>query len=246
MMLRGNERKDVFIDDEDRRRFLDVLYAKREQGSYYLYSYCLMDNHVHLVLKEANDSISRIMRRITTSYVGYFNRKYRRSGHLFQDRYKSENVESDSYLLTVIRYVHQNPEKAGIGKTETYPWSSCSGYLRGTGDSYLPEFAEILNMFSENRNVAIEGFRRFHMELSQEACMDVMEDCKLDDNHEAQIRKFLQIRGITLKDISKPEYLNTRKELIIWLQENTAMSGRKLAEVTGINRETIRKILANK
>jgi len=121
VMLRGNELKDIFIDDEDRMRFLDVLHTKREQGSYYIYSYCLMDNHVHLVLKESNDSISRIMRRITTSYVGYFNRKYKRVGHLFQDWYKSENVESDSYLLTVIRYVHQNSEKAGIAKTETYP-----------------------------------------------------------------------------------------------------------------------------
>jgi len=107
VMLRGNERKDIFIDDEDKVRFLDMLYAKRERESYYLYSYCLMDNHVHLVLKEANDSISRIMRRITTSYAGYFNRKYKRSGHLFQDRYKSENVESDSYLLTVIRYIRK-------------------------------------------------------------------------------------------------------------------------------------------
>jgi predicted HTH transcriptional regulator len=118
--------------------------------------------------------------------------------------------------------------------------------LSETGDSCLPEFAEIINMFSENHNVAIERFRRFHMEFSQEACMDVMEDCKSDDNHEAQIQEFLQIKGIALMDISKPEYLYTRKELIIWLQENTVMSGRKLAEVTGINRETIRKILANK
>jgi len=116
VMLRGNERKDIFMDDEDKARFLDVLYTKREHDSYYLYSYCLMDNHVHLVIKEGNDSISRIMRRITTSYAGYFNRKYKRAGHLFQDRYKSENVESDSYLLTVIRYLHQDTEKAGLAK----------------------------------------------------------------------------------------------------------------------------------
>ena len=249
VMLRGNERKDIFIDDEDKVRFLDVLYTKREHDNYNIYSYCLMDNHVHLVIKEANDSISRIMRRITTSYAGYFNRKYKRVGHLFQDRYKSENVESDSYLLTVIRYVHKNPEKVVLATAETYFWSSYRGYLSGAGDNYLPEFMEILNMFSENPDLAVERFRHFHTELSQETCMDIVEDDKADDNKESQvhlqIQQFLLAKKITLVDISKPECVDVRKELIIWLKENSAMSGRKLAEVTGINRETIRKILVN-
>jgi len=246
VMLRGNERKDIFMDDEDKARFLDVLYTKREQESYFIYSYCLMDNHIHLVIKEANDSISRIMRRITTSYVGYFNRKYKRVGHLFQDRYKSENVESDGYLLTVIRYVHQNPEKAGLAKAETYPWSSYPGYLRGAGDRYLPEFGEVLAMFSENPDVGVEKFRQFHTELSQVTCMDIAQDDEVDNVQiHGQMEQFLQAKGIMLVDISKPEYSDARRELIIWLQENTLMSGRKLAEVTGINRETIRKILVS-
>ncbi|WP_090941787.1 hypothetical protein [Pelosinus propionicus] len=87
-----------------------------------------------------------------------------------------------------------------------------------TGDSYLSEFVEILNMLSESHNVAaIERFRRFHMEFSQEACMDVMEEHKSDDNHEAQIQEFLQIKGIALVVILKSEYIYTRKELVIWL-----------------------------
>jgi REP element-mobilizing transposase RayT len=74
-----------------------------------------MDNHIHLVIKEGKDPIARIMKRIGTSYVYYFNKKYRRTGHVFQDRFRSENVKDDSYLLSVIRYVHQNPIKPGIG-----------------------------------------------------------------------------------------------------------------------------------
>ncbi|MGI6093721.1 MAG: transposase [Negativicutes bacterium] len=251
VMLRGNERKNIFMDDEDKARFLDVLYAKRENQSYYIYAYCLMDNHVHLLIREANDSISRIMRRITTSYVGYFNRKYKRAGHLFQDRYKSENVESDSYLLTVIRYIHQNPDKAGIAKTEEYPWSSYRAYLKAEGNNRsLPEFTDILQIFSERMDVAVERFRQFHTESSQESCMDVKEDDDADEHKKMQVRlqinQLLQAKGIAFADISKPEYCVVRKELIIWLKENTSMSGRKLAEVMEINRETIRKILVSR
>ena len=113
-MLRGNERKKIFLDDYDRQRFLDTLLKKKAQTELAVYAYCLMDNHIHLVLSDEQNEISTIMKGIATSYAMFFNSKYNRVGHVFQDRFRSETVGDERYLLSVIRYVHNNPVKAGI------------------------------------------------------------------------------------------------------------------------------------
>ena len=84
-----------------------------------------MSNHIHLLIEEGREDLGIVFRRIGARYVYWYNRKYKRSGHLFQDRYKSEAVKNDKYLLTVLRYIHQNPIKAGIeNDIRKYPWSS--------------------------------------------------------------------------------------------------------------------------
>jgi len=118
-----------------------------------------MNNHVHLVIREQKEPISRIVKKITTSYAYYFNAKHKRVGHLFQDRYKSETIEDEPYLLSVIRYVHNNPEKAGITKKEKYKWSSYSNYIDPS--DHLPkmlEIKEILEIFSLNIGKALKEF----------------------------------------------------------------------------------------
>jgi putative transposase len=91
-----------------------------------------MSNHVHLLLREGSEDISITMKRIGVSFVSYYNWKYWTTGHLFQDRFKSENMETTEYLLTVTRYIHQNPIKAGIAnKVDEWRWSSCVGYFCG-------------------------------------------------------------------------------------------------------------------
>ncbi len=114
IMIRGNERKNIFLDEQDKSRFVEILNDKKKSVSFYLQAFCLMDNHVHLMISEGVDDIARVMKRITVSYVYYFNKKYKRIGHLFQDRFRSEVVEDDNYVLSLARYIHQNPVKAGI------------------------------------------------------------------------------------------------------------------------------------
>ncbi len=104
----------MFEDDEDYIKYLDVLRECKEISGYKLYGYCLMGNHLHLLLKTGKEDLEQIFKRIGARYVYWYNFKYGRSGHLFQDRYKSEPVETDSYIVTVLRYIHQNPVKAGI------------------------------------------------------------------------------------------------------------------------------------
>lgn len=244
IMLRGNEQRDIFGDDTDKVAFLDFLYNKKVEEGCLIYAYCLMDNHVHVVVKEGVNGIAKFMRRIGTSYVKYYNQRYKRIGHLFQDRYKSENVETDGYLLTVIRYVHQNPEKAGICKSEDYHWSSYPAYLgeqRGVG--YGSEMAEVLGMFAQEADEALLRFRQFHDEHSKEVCLDIV-DHQMEAAAVQQIMQdTLNNTGITVKDLSKVENLPVLKNLILAILNNSRFSGRKISQVTGINRETIRKAL---
>jgi len=120
IMLRGINQQDIFEDDEDRQRFIKTLGRVKKETDIEIFAYCLMNNHIHLLIKEKNDEVSKIIKKIGTSYVYYFNWKNERSGHLFQDRYKSEVVESDEYLYTVIRYIHHNPVKAGLSGLADY------------------------------------------------------------------------------------------------------------------------------
>ena len=108
-MLRGIDRQQIFEDTEDYYRFLDIVHECREECEFKLYAYCLMGNHVHLLLKVETDSLETIFKKIGGRYVYYYNVKYQRIGHLFQDRFKSEPVDDDSYFLTVLRYIHSLP-----------------------------------------------------------------------------------------------------------------------------------------
>ena len=122
IMLRGINRQRIFEDDEDYRRFLNSLKEFKDKCGYEIYGFCLMSNHIHLLIKEGNEDLGIVFRRIGASYVYWYNWKYNRCGHLFQDRYKSETVENDVNLLSVLRYIHQNPVKAGIEKDlKNYP-----------------------------------------------------------------------------------------------------------------------------
>ena len=111
-MVRGINKRDIFLDDFDRLRFIDTLRRMNTEGEYSLYGYCLMRNHVHLLIKEEADPLHRTMKRIGVSYSYYFNKKYKRVGHLFQGRFRSQIIETDSSILSCLRYIHNNPVKA--------------------------------------------------------------------------------------------------------------------------------------
>ena len=125
VMLRGVNRDVIFLEDEDRERFLFALKAARDASEYKILAYCLMENHVHLVLRSGIEPIGCTVRRFGVRYAGWFNRKYDRVGHLFQDRFKSVPVDEDAHLVTLLRYVWNNPVEAGlVEQPEEYQWSS--------------------------------------------------------------------------------------------------------------------------
>jgi len=135
---RGDDRKKIFIDGTDYRKFLEYLLAAKEKFKFYLYAYCLMSNHDHLLLETTQPNISSVMQFINAAYTTYYNTKRKRCGHLFQGRYKSVLVDADSYFLELTRYIHLNPVKAKIvTRAEEYPWSSYKGYLNKGGDGVI-------------------------------------------------------------------------------------------------------------
>ena len=126
-MLRGMDRSAIFADQEDRRTFLRRLGENLLEGGCAVYAWVLMNNHAHLLFKSGRLGISGIMRRLLTGYAQYYNRRHSRTGHLFENRYKSILCEEDAYLLALVRYIHLNPIRAKVVATlielDRYPWS---------------------------------------------------------------------------------------------------------------------------
>lgn len=141
-MMRGINRQTIFENNGDRHYFLTVLKNCKEISGFRLYAFCLMSNHVHLLLETAEEPLEIIFKRIGSRYVGWYNRKYQRVGHLFQDRFRSENVEDDRYFMIVLRYILQNPMKAGIeSRPGNYQWSSYLAYEKGAGSITDTQYA---------------------------------------------------------------------------------------------------------
>ena len=129
VMMRGVNKLLIFVNDADKMRFLDILTTCKEISGFELYAYCLMGNHVHLLIGVKDEPLEKIVKRINNRYVYWFNLAHDRVGHMFQDRFKSEPVDDDNYFLTVLRYILQNPVKAGFcRKLSDYEWSSYADY----------------------------------------------------------------------------------------------------------------------
>ena len=156
VMLRGADQRVLFIDDEDCNRFLETLRRVKEGADFRLYACCLMGNHVHILMREGKVPLEQVFKRIGISYLYYYNWKYQLHGHLFQDRYRSESVNDDTYFLDVLRYICQNPVKAGLCRNITeYPWLRCSGIHNDTLVDSLTELTDLsgealLNFVSES------------------------------------------------------------------------------------------------
>ncbi|TET92719.1 MAG: hypothetical protein E3J46_00930 [Desulfobacteraceae bacterium] len=153
---RGNEKKKIYSDDQDKRRFLEILSETRNLYGVEVHAYVLMENHFHLVLMTSEANLSSFMQRFNTTYTVYYNRRHKRSGHLYQGRYKAILIEEDNYLLELSRYVHLNPvrikkfsrfdikEKRSI--IRRYPWSSYIGYIRLKDREAFVNYGKILGM----------------------------------------------------------------------------------------------------
>jgi putative transposase len=242
IMIRGINWQDIFHDDEDRQRFLNTLQKVKDVGQCEIYGYCLMDNHAHLMLKEKKDSLSQIMKRLGTSYVYWHNKKYERSGHLFQDRFKSENVEDNSTFLSVLRHIHQNPLTAQMVKDmNEYVWSSYSSYTKpakkGTG---LVDRQVALSMFSQDPEVALEAYIQYMECVVQQSHLEYAEKREYSDNKIKNNLGKLMNKG-PIPIVSQIE-TGERNEILKKLKDREGSSIRQIERITGIGRNNIVKV----
>lgn len=137
-MNRGYEGRVLFADDQDRLCFLDILEKVQGLTRMRILAYCLMDNHYHLVLQNLAGKMSEFFKMVNGQYGAYFRKRYGGRGYVFQDRYKSELIQDEAYLLIVIGYVLNNPVKGGLVHSfETYPWSSGHLYFKNSDCSWV-------------------------------------------------------------------------------------------------------------
>jgi REP element-mobilizing transposase RayT len=169
VILRGNAGHDIFFDKKDRSRFFLLLQEGMERYKHRIHAFCLMTNHIHLAIQVGEVPLSRIMQNVSFRYTRYINRRKKQVGHLFQGRYKALLIDADSYLLELVRYIHNNPVRAGLVKTpEEYPWSSHNVYL---GNVSIPWLTTdwVLSQFAGQKKRAVALYQDFVLKGKDEA-----------------------------------------------------------------------------
>jgi REP element-mobilizing transposase RayT len=160
VITRGNKKQRIFLDKEDKERFLKKLLEYKNRYNFVLYAYALMDNHVHLLIETQKIGLSKIMQGLLQSHTQWHNRKYTTVGHLFQGRYRAILCDKDDYLLLLVRYIHLNPFRAGIKGLKKYPWTSHGLYLKGEKNE-LVNIEFVLTQFANNKKTAFELYSSF-------------------------------------------------------------------------------------
>jgi len=161
VLTRGNNKQRIFTTEQEYSTFLAYLKALKKKKPFYLLAYCLMPNHVHLLIKVEDEPLSAIMQRLLVRYTKYFNVRNRKEGHLFQGRYKATICRKENYLLQLVRYMHLNPIRAKIVEDASgWRWSSHLQYMCGSKNMMVDE-DEVLKCFSDDKSEARAMYKRF-------------------------------------------------------------------------------------
>jgi REP element-mobilizing transposase RayT len=162
IIQRGNERRDIFISEQDRVKFYGYLSILHTRYNVDIHTYCLMRNHYHLIIETKDANLAKAMHSLNTSYTVYFNVKRKRSGHLFHGRYKAILVESDEYLHHLSRYIHLNPVRAGLVKDPLdYPYSSYRYFISSNKSPDWLNIDSVLSFFNSRVNKAKSLYKEF-------------------------------------------------------------------------------------
>ena len=237
IIQKGVDNQDIFYDDKDKKEFLNILMEVKIKYKFKIIAYCLMSNHIHLVLKIDKYFLSKVMKIISMQYVAHFNKKYKRSGHLFQNRFNSKCVENKKYFLDVCRYIEQNPEKAKICDVESYKWSSYHEYI---GEKSIVDKELLLHYFDNN----IENYRFFTTKGKCDDIEDFIEyelKSKMEDNELSNII----IKEFNLSNINEFKSM-PKEELqkgIEFLSNMKYTNFNQISRVIRINRYRLEKYL---
>lgn len=236
IMLRGINQQQIFEDEQDYKKFLKILEECKAICEYKIYAYCLMGNHIHLLLETGKEDCSLVMKRISTRFVYWYNLKYNRVGHLFQDRYRSEPVEDESYLVMATVYIHQNPIKAGITTGLNYKYSSYDSYLKN--DFSIVDGEKVVEAMRPFQ------FAEYHKNIVESRFIDVNEKViqrKTDEDIIELLKKKYKCNSTSdFQNLSIP-----KRDKYVMELKNYGASLRQISRLTGISLGVIRGILKN-
>ncbi|MBP3887791.1 MAG: transposase [Cellulosilyticum sp.] len=194
--IRGNNKQDIFLDDKDREEYLARLRHYKERYKVKIYAYCLMTNHVHLLIYDNAQDISKFMQGLSLSYVIYFNHRYGRVGHLFQDRFTSVLIKDDKQILCASKYIHCNPIKANmVTKLDKYRWSSYMAYLQGEDQLSIVDIEFLCQLSSQNQEAGRKAYIQY-----------VNQSDENDNNEVASTKDVVGNKSFILKGIKRLAY----------------------------------------
>ncbi len=235
VMLRGINRQKIFYEEEDFKHFEAVIRRYKIKLGFEVLAYCIMGNHVHLLIREGDEPIGTIFRHVGSSFVYWYNLKYQRIGHLFQDRFRSEPVNDEAYLITVFRYILNNPVKAGLcTRAEDYIHSSAREYLLGIEGITDKEL--ICSVFKD------KNMKEYICGENSDKCLDVDEEVKAKCTDEVANRLILREFGNDMPVIGKTTN-HTVLDMSIRKLSAAGVSIRQLNRLTGLSRKMMRNAL---
>jgi len=255
VIVRGNNRAYIFKSGENKEEYKKIVSKYKKRYRFKLYAYCIMDNHVHMLIEVGDVPLSKIMQGIQQVFTQRYNRKNRSTGHVFEQRYKSYLCDRDAYLLSLIRYIHQNPVRSKLTDGINYQWNSHKEYMRN------PELADVdfpLTLFSGKKNKAIKRYLSFVGELEskdiqsmniEEETTEIAKDIEIEHKiaKEELIRIIEEVTKIKKDEItgnSKSKRISDIRKLYIKnLKKYTDVPNKEIADLLEIGSSTVTNVL---
>lgn len=236
---RGIGKQAIFENDDDRREFLELMRDCCRDKGVTVVAWCLMSNYVHLVLADYEDGMSAAMQRLLLTYARRFNKRTGRTGHLFQNRFDRRALDTDRHLMAAIHHVHANPQEAGLGLIERYPWSSFAEYLRAFDNDARMGFSDpsaVLELFG-----SAEDFVAYSLETPDGSDPVIHDMNETEWERHAFADKMAKELGVPLKELKT--VAPVRRDAIIYALHEAGYTVRDIERYTGISKSTVSRIV---
>ncbi len=208
IIMRGNNKDYIFQSEDDKAFFKDILFSQQDEGLISIVAWCLMDNHVHLLLKAELVKLSLALKRVNIRFAMRYHKKHNSVGHVFQDRFKSEPIETEEYLMLVTRYIHNNPVKAKMVENATdYKWSSYNSYLRYQDAGFNDTMKFIYCLFNNDKEI----FKVFHENEDDREYLEIRED---QERYRKELAQNIITRVCDKYDIVEEKEIYLNKEIL--------------------------------
>ncbi|MDO8885594.1 transposase [Candidatus Oleimmundimicrobium sp.] len=257
VIVRGNNRAYIFKSRENKEEYKKIASKYKKRYRFKLYAYCIMDNHAHLLIEVDDIPLSKIMQGIQQVFTQHYNRKNKTTGHVFEQRYKSYLCDKDVYLLSLIRYIHQNPVRSKLAGGINYQWSSHQEYLGNPG---LTDINFPLSLFAHHKNKAIKRYLIFMDEMETKEVKSVIKEeeiievAKNIERHKMPknalikiIEEVTEIKMGKIKGNTKSKRISDIRKLYIKnLKKYTDVPNKEIADLLEIGSSTVTNVLSRR